>query len=118
MNYNVKGTHVTLTAEIHDYLDKKLAILDKLIQGNVAARVDVELEYLQDEAKMYRTELMLHDGSVWRVEAQGSTLHEAIDIASAELFNELTRAKKKKMHVFRHSAVRVKEYLRGWRKDM
>jgi ribosomal subunit interface protein len=118
MNYNVKGTNVTLTAEIHDYLSKKLSSLDKMTESHPDARVDVELQYLPDEAKMYRTELMLHDGSVWRVEASGPTLHESIDTSTAELFHELSRTKKKKQHMFRHSAVKVKEFLRGWRKSV
>jgi ribosomal subunit interface protein len=111
MNYNVKGTNVTLTAEIHDYLSKKLSSLDKMTESHPDARVDVELQYLPDEAKMYRTELMLHDGS-------GPTLHESIDTSTAELFHELSRTKKKKQHMFRHSAVKVKEFLRGWRKSV
>jgi hypothetical protein len=42
-------------------------------------------------------------------------LHAAIDTASAEVVQELGRGKKKRIHVLRRSAHRVKEYLRGWR---
>ena len=83
-----------------------------------AARADVELELspLADGPR-YRAEFTIHDPGQksLRAEAKGEALHEAIDLAAGELFAELTRSKKKRLHVFRHSAVKVKEYLRGWR---
>jgi putative sigma-54 modulation protein len=118
MNYNSKGTEVTVTAEVREYLEKKLARLEKFLQNTNAARADIELQYLSAEAKMYRVEIMLYEPSLQsplRAEARGGTLYEAIDIAAGELFTELTRTKKKRLHNLRHSAVRVKEFLRGWR---
>lgn len=118
MEHNLKGTNIDLSAEVRAYVDKKLAGLDPLMSDLEAARTDVELEYKASEEKMFRAELMLHDGAVVRAEATGGTLHEAIDKAMQELFDQLTRAKKKKRGVFRRSAVRVKEYLRGWRSSV
>lgn len=115
MQYNLKGTNIDLSEELRAYIDKKLSGMDVLLANDEAARVDIELEYKESEEKMYRAELMLHDGTVLRAEARGSSLHEAIDKAVDELFAELTKAKKKQRAVFRHSAVKVKEYLRGWR---
>ena len=118
MNYNIKGTEVTVTAEIREYLEKKLAHLEKFLHDINAARADVELQYLVGEAKMYRVEIMLYEPSLkssLRAEARGGTLYEAMDIVEAELFTELTREKKKKQHIFRRGALRVKEYLRGFR---
>ena len=118
MNYNIKVTEVHLTDEIRGYLEKKLAHLDKFVQNVSAARADVELQYLPNEAKMYRAEVMLFEPSLkqpLRVEATGGALYEVIDKAAGELASELTRTKKKKLQNFRHSAVKVKEFLRGWR---
>lgn len=118
MNYNIKGTEVTISDEIRGYLEKKLTHMEKFVHNVSAARADVELEYLPSEAKMYRAEVMLHEPSLkqpLRTEATGSTLYEAIDIASGELTSELTRSKKKRITNFRQSALRVKDYLRGWR---
>ncbi len=117
MQHNLKGTNVDLTQEVRSYIDKKLGSLDKFL-SNAAARVDVELEYLRNEEKTYRAELMLHDDVIVRAEARGNTLHEAIDKAAGELFAELTRGKKKRIRTLRHSAARVKEYLRGWRNKL
>jgi putative sigma-54 modulation protein len=118
MNYNIKGTSVDITDELRTYLEKKLSVLDKFLADDAGARVDAELGYLASEAKQYRAELMLHDKVQLRAEATGATLHEAMDIAVGELVQELTRAKKKRRSVFRHSAVKVKEYLRGWRSKL
>ncbi|MEI6863880.1 MAG: ribosome-associated translation inhibitor RaiA [Candidatus Adlerbacteria bacterium] len=118
MNYNLKGTNVAITDEIRRYVEKGLNTLDKLVKSEGKPRVDVELEYKEGEAKMYRAELMLHAPGTTeplRAEAERGTLHEAMDAAASELLHELTKTKKKRMRVFRHSAVRVKEYLRGWR---
>lgn len=119
MRHNLKGTNLDLTAEIRSYIDTKLAGLDALVRDQGAARTDVELEYLPSEEKTYRAELMLHNPgaemAVVRMGSRGGTLHEAIDTAVNGLFEELSRSKKKRRGVFRRSAVKVKEYLRGWR---
>ncbi len=121
MNYNIKGTEVALTDEIRTYLEKKLTHLEKFVHNPSVSRADVELEYLPSEAKMYRAEVTLHEPSLkqpLRAEATGSTLYEAIDKVEGELTSELTRSKKKKLQNFRRSAVKVKDFLRGLRKNI
>ena len=118
MQYNLKGTNIDITPELRAYIEKKLNGLDSLVKDDTAARTDVEVEYLESEEKTYRAELMLHDGFVLRAVARGQQLYEAIDKAVDELYTELTRAKDKKRSTFRRSAVKVKEYLRGWRKGI
>lgn len=119
MRYNIQGTGVAITPENRAYVEKKLGSLDKFVKDLGAARVDVELKFkpLWDGQKYY-AEFMLHEPGLpgpLRAEARGEGMHEAIDIASAELFRGLTQAKKKRLQIFRRSAVKVKEYLRGWR---
>ncbi len=50
-----------------------------------------------------------------RAEARAQTLHEAIDLVEGELFADLSRAKKKRVHLLRRGAGRVKDILRGLR---
>jgi len=78
MNYNIKGTDITVTPEIRDYLSKKLERFDKFMQAKDAARADVELSYLVGEAKMYRAEIMLFEQSLpspLRAVAEGGVLY-------------------------------------------
>jgi ribosomal subunit interface protein len=117
MNYNLKGTGISITEENRSYVEKKLNALDKLVGHSARAEVELKFKPLWD-GKRYYAEFMLHDpGHVGflRAAERGDTLHEAIDLTLAELFSELTRAKRKKLNVFRRSAVKVKEYLRGLR---
>ena len=118
MRYNIKGTDLSITDEIRTYVEKKLDSLNKFISDIETARADIELGFLRDEAKQYRAELMFYEPGLpkkLRAVARGDALHEAIDLASAELFRLMTQDKRKRLDIFRRSAVKVKEYLRGWR---
>ena len=120
MNYNLKATDLILSDEIRAYVEKGLAHADKFAADEPTAHADVELQHLEGgRSGKYRAEFTLEmSGSVYRASRWGATLHEAIDLASDELRGELSRDKKKKLNVFRRSAVRVKEYLRGWRRKV
>ena len=118
MRYNLKGTNLAITPEMREYLEKRLASLDKFLSDQGAARADVEFEYAIGEEKKHRAEFMIHNpgqGAPLRAEARGNTLHEAIDVAVGDVFRELTRAKKKRVHVVRRGAAKVKDIIRGFR---
>ncbi len=120
MNYNIKGTGIEVTDELRGYVERQLAHADKFLSPDPTAHVDVELQYLEDgRSGKYRAEFTASaSGEVYRAERWGQTMHEAIDVAGAELAQELSRDKKKKQSVLRRTSVRVKEYLRGWRSDI
>jgi putative sigma-54 modulation protein len=120
MNYNIKGTDVSVTDELRLYVEKQLAHADKFLRGDTTAHTDVELEHLPDgRSGKYRAEFTLSvAGEVYRADCWGGTMHEALDLAGGELTHELSRNKKKKQSVLRRTSVKVKEYLRGWRSDI
>ncbi|MCC7500643.1 ribosome-associated translation inhibitor RaiA [Candidatus Nomurabacteria bacterium] len=116
MNYAIKGTDLAITAEIRSYVEKRLGGMDKF--APTTSRVDVEVAYeAQYDGPQYRAECMYHEPGeeLVRTEARGTTLHEAIDLASGELTRTVGARKKKNLQVVRRAAVKVKEYLRGWR---
>ncbi|MDO8548293.1 MAG: ribosome-associated translation inhibitor RaiA [bacterium] len=118
MNYNLKGTGIDITDELRGYVEKKLELhTDKFLSNDTTAHADVELEYQElRHGEHYRAEFTLEaSGILYRAESWGVTLHEAVDLALAELQKELRRNKKMKLKMFRHTAVKVKEFLRGWR---
>ncbi len=119
MNYNIKGTGLNVTNELRAYVEKRLGSLDKFTRADARADVELELDPLRDGPR-YRAEFIQHQPGqeMLRAEAYGTTLHEAIDLAAAELFRKMTKEKKKRLQVFRRTAVRVKEYLRGWRRKV
>lgn len=111
MNYNIKGTDVTVTDELRAYVEKKLASFDKLID-NDAARADVIVSYLESEEKQHTAEMTLHDTKFpLHVQSSGKTMYEAIDAAAGELGDALNDAKKKLKDVARHDALTGKEIL-------
>ncbi|HEY6022536.1 MAG TPA: ribosome-associated translation inhibitor RaiA [Candidatus Paceibacterota bacterium] len=119
MNYNIKGTALQVTDELRTYVERQLAHADKLIHDS-AAHADVELAFdeMRDGPKFKAEFTVECHGKIHRTETWGMSLHEAIDLAGAELVAELRKAKSKNLHVFRHTAVKVKEYLRGWRNSV
>jgi ribosomal subunit interface protein len=118
MNYNIKGTGIVIAPELRSYVEKKLAALEKFVSDIDASRADVELQFLVGEAKTNRAEVMMHDPALaapLRAEARGGAMHEAIDLATGEIMSELTRAKKKRIHLLRRGAGKVKDFIRGFR---
>lgn len=120
MNYNIKGTNLVITPELRSYTEKKLEHTDKFLSNDPTVHADIELEYSQmRDGGKYRAEFTVSaTGQVYRADEWGDTMHAAIDLASDELVKELSRNKKKKMHVLRQGAGRVKEFLRGFRKSV
>jgi len=118
MQYNLKGTEVSITSEVRNYLDKKLSGFDRLLRDSAAARIDAEMHFMRNEEKKYRAEFKFITPELndpLRAEAHGKTLHEAIDIATGDLFTELTRARGKRQHFMRRGAERLKQFVRKWR---
>jgi putative sigma-54 modulation protein len=112
MHYNLKGTDVSVTDELREYIEKKLSSLERVAPKD-SARVDVVVAYLESEEKQYWAEMNLHDtGMPLHAEARAATLFGAIDAAVGELTEELNKAKTKRKTEARHDAVKGKEILR------
>ncbi|HVU80019.1 MAG TPA: ribosome-associated translation inhibitor RaiA [Candidatus Paceibacterota bacterium] len=116
MNYNIKSTGVELAADLRDYAEKKLAHAGKLLDADPTAHADIELEHASSrEGDKNRAEFTVSaSGAVYRAEAWGSTMFAAIDVGVAELVKELSRGKKKRLHLLRRGAGRMKDIVRGF----
>jgi len=117
MNYNIKGTEVTITPELRNYVEQKLAQADKFLAGDSTAHVDVELQFLGGESgKKNRAEFTaVAGGESFRAEERGDSMHEAIDLAATEFTRVVRRTKKREMVLVRRSGAIIKEMLRGLR---
>ncbi len=118
MHYNVKGTGIQISDEIRTYIEKRFQHADTFLENDTTAHADVELEYqTSEERPKYRAEFTLQSRQeVYRAEAIGSTLHEAIDSATNELTKEVSRSKKKRLSLVRRGAGKFKDFIRGFRK--
>ncbi|MBX4192018.1 ribosome-associated translation inhibitor RaiA [Candidatus Parcubacteria bacterium] len=120
LNYNIKGTQVSVSEELRAYVERALGHAAKFLEADPTTHVDVELEFSQvrDGAK-YRAEFTAEaSGALYRADCWGTTLHEAIDLAVGELTGELRKNKTKKLHFLRRGALRVKEFVRGFRENI
>lgn len=118
LNYNIKGTGIEITDELRTYSEKALAQAEKFLSES--AHADVELEYSQmRDGDHYRAEFTVeNEGAVYRAEEWGASMHAAIDLVIEELLQELRQSKNRRIHFVRRSALKVKEYLRGWRRSV
>lgn len=116
LNYNIKGTGLAITDELRAYAERQLAHAEKFLKGDSTAHVDIELEHQPvRDGDRYCAELTVSvKGEIYRAESWGESMHAAIDLAAAQLQNELGRGKKKRLHLVRRSAARIKDYIRGW----
>ena len=99
------------------YVERRLAQTDKFLESDPVAHAQVECEYQEmRHGERYRAEFTLKAShAVYRAELWAGTLHEAIDLAINQLVEELREGKQKRVDVFRRTAARVKDYLRGFR---
>jgi putative sigma-54 modulation protein len=120
VNYNVKGTGLDITDEIRTYIEKKFSHVDKYLDGDSTKHADVELQYQTSEDRQkWRAEFTFSTkGEVYRAEALGGSLHEAIDVAISELNHELSKHRKRGISRVRHGAAKFKDFIRGFRRDV
>ncbi len=116
LNYNIKGTGLEVSDELRRYAEKRLEHAEKFLQGDSTSHVDIELEYRElRHGDHYRAEFTITaSGELYRAQEWGESMHLAIDMASAEVAKELRRNKKKRLHLLRRGAARIKDYIRGW----
>ena len=112
MNTNVKGTNLTLTDSIQNYLDKKMEAFSKFIEDESSAVCGVELarDTHHQRGDVFRCEITLQTPhNLFRVSEEGETVYSAIDVAQAELVRELRREKRKRVHLIRRGGQKLKE---------
>ena len=117
LNYNIKGTGLSVSDEIRGYVEKRLARIEKMLGDDKTAHIDIELQFQTTENRQrYRAELTLSSHSeLYRAEAFGDSLHEAIDLAEGELSQELRHSKSRDQRFVRRNAARFKDFIRGFR---
>ncbi len=118
MRINEKGTNMQITAEIKDYLYKKLGHLQKFIDPtDESVLCEVELGKISNHHKngdVFRTEINLHiAGKNLRAESEMEDLFASIDIAKDELVRALQTNKDKKVSLLRRGGTKVKNLIKG-----
>ena len=118
MEYNLQGVDVEISSEVRSYLDKKLIHTEKLLSGTSIHTLDIHLVHETGAAATtYEVSFkLLGNKKTIYATAEGSTLHEAIDLTAAEFDREVARFKKKELRSLRSHAARIKDFFRGFRR--
>lgn len=118
MRINEKGTNMQITAEIKNYLYKKLEHLQKFLASkDESVLCEVELGRISNHHKngdVFRTEINLHlAGKNLRAEAEMEDIFASIDIAKDEMVHELQSNKDKRVSLLKRGGMKVKNLFKG-----
>ena len=119
MKYNVNTTDFSLTPAISEYLDKRIAHLDKFINPSLEESIMcyVEVGKTTEHHKtgdLFRTEITLHiGGKSFRATAEKEDLYSSIDVVTDEITQELKNFKGKRSSLFKRGASKIKSLIKG-----
>lgn len=116
MHYTIKATKITLTQEINNYIEKKIATLDKLIAHfGSAVKVCVEIEHTtrhHRKGDVFYVKVQVNaPHKNMRAEAVGQTVFEAMDTVKDEIALELERHKEKEVDSKKRGARTMKRMM-------
>ena len=115
MKINIKATNIELTGAISDYVNKKVSALDKFVQSEAVAQVEVgKSTQHHKQGEVFRAEIhLIGAGLDLYTATEQADLYAAIDLVKVELKENLTQVKGKKEALYRRGARRVKDMMRG-----
>ena len=117
MNISIKATHHDLTSQTRALVEEKFKAIDRLVASAVApASLSCEIEQsvaVECAGAKYRAEGNLSvDGKLFRAQATGMTLEEAVDRVRDELTRELKRSSGKERGYLKRGGAALKRMLR------
>ncbi len=118
MEIKIKQTNATLTPDVAEYLDKKLALLEKFIDpADSTALCEVEVgrstEHHQSGDIFFCEINVIRGGKQFRARVNEATLMAAIDGTKDALALELGRSNEKERTLSRHAGAAVKAMQKG-----
>lgn len=115
MKTNVKTTNITLTPAISEYIEKKLAMLQKFFENHdVLLNVEVgKTTRHHKSGDVFRAEIqVVCEGKNYYAQVETDDLYAAIDKVKDEISQKLSSEKRKALHLFRRGAAKIKNILR------
>lgn len=121
MNINIKATNVELTTTINEYLNKKIATFDKLIdQKDESAALNVILAKItkhHQKGDIFKAEMNLHiSGKIFQASSEEQDIFMAIDFVKDEMTRELRSYKDKRIDLIKRGGNKVKQFIKGFYK--
>ncbi|MSR73027.1 hypothetical protein EXS61_00240 [Candidatus Parcubacteria bacterium] len=116
MKINTKAKNITISAETSDYLIKKLATLDKIVNDDeMLCEVELGRESMHHaNGDVFRAEINCSSkGKNYFTVATEQSLHGAIDIMKDELLREIKSYKSRQKTLLRRGGAKIKNILKG-----
>ena len=117
MDTRIKVTDYEITPDVSNYLDERLKAIEKILQADDGARVEVELGksagHSRHGAGQWFIELnVITKGDRFRTKVHAETLNESIDEAKDEMVRILRRERQLHRRMWKKGASSVKKFLR------
>ncbi|MBI2474381.1 MAG: ribosome-associated translation inhibitor RaiA [Candidatus Taylorbacteria bacterium] len=117
MRLNTKGTNISLTPEIQDYLEKRIEAVGKMIDlDNPTLIIDAELGRTtghHQSGDIFKAEINIaYDGEHWRAVSEGSDLYSAIDDMRDEIVEELRSYKGRRRSLLKRGGASIKAFIK------
>ncbi|MFF2448993.1 ribosome hibernation-promoting factor, HPF/YfiA family [Neobacillus sp. NPDC058068] len=100
MKYNVRGENIEVTPAIREYLEKKIAKLERYFTEAPDAMVNVNLKFNQDKTSKVEVTIPMPQ-LVLRAEETNVDMYAAIDLVSDKLERQIRKHKTKVNRKFR-----------------
>lgn len=120
MQINLQSKNLEITEAIHDYIEKKVTNLGKVLSqieesgGEVQVLFDISRNTKHKEGEVFHADCLVNvDGKKFYASADKEDLYEAIDDIKESLYNEISRKKDKEKTLFKRGALSVKKMMKG-----
>ena len=121
MQINFQAKNIEITPAIHDYVEKRVTNLGKLLTEIEASGKDVQVLFSISKTtqhhkggEVFHADCSVHTkGKKFYSGVVKEDLYEAIDAVKDNLFNEISRDKDKKQTLFKRGALSVKKMMKG-----
>jgi putative sigma-54 modulation protein len=114
MEYQVYSKNLEVTDSLQEYLDMKLAHIDKLSVQPIACRVDLSRDQHHRKGDIFRVEInMTVPGTLLRIVETHPDVRASIDLATDKLIRQLQKFKGKKIDTKRRLGRFMKTFKRG-----
>jgi ribosomal subunit interface protein len=116
MKTNIKATNINIVPETSEYLDKKMAMIEKIANDeNMFCQIELgRISNHHTTGDIFRAEINCHSkGRDFRAVAEKESLHSAIDFVKDDMLREIKSDKSRRQTLLRRGGAKIKNMLKG-----